>query len=464
MIDPEKLAEIDRAATKYQPPIRKISADDYIEVDAAPEAREGEFAKLTDFFAYMPAHSYIFIPTRDLWPASSVNARVFPRPMLNGKPVQPASWLDLNRPVEQMTWDPNEPLLIKDRVMQISGYAQHQGASIFNLYRPPEPQDGDTSKAGPWLAHLRKIYPNDADHVVNYLAFKVQHPGVKINHAIVLGGSQGIGKDTLLAPVVVAVGPWNCQDISPTQMLGRFNGWAKTVLLRISEARDLGDVDRFAFYDHCKVFLAAPPDVIRVDEKNLREHYVVNVCGVILTTNHKADGLYVPADDRRHYIAWSDAAREEFPPEYWNELYRWYGNGGTGHVVAYLRAKDLTGFDPKAPPPKTPAFWAIVQANEAPESGELRDVIDELKSPNALTVDCLIGGARTLKLGLLIDELRDRKTRRSMPYKLERVGYVPVRNPDADDGLFKICGRRQAVYAKKGLTLADQIKFAKSVT
>ena len=61
-----------------------------------------------------------------------------------------------------------------------------------------------------------------------------------------LGGAQGIGKDTILEPVKAGVGAWNWNDISPTQMLGRFNGWAKSVILRVNEARDLGDVDRFS--------------------------------------------------------------------------------------------------------------------------------------------------------------------------------------------------------------------------
>ena len=33
---------------------------------------------LGDFFAYMPMHSYIFAPSREMWPGSSVNARVPP--------------------------------------------------------------------------------------------------------------------------------------------------------------------------------------------------------------------------------------------------------------------------------------------------------------------------------------------------------------------------------------------------
>src|SRR5207249_11349495 len=131
--------------------------------------------------------------------------------------------------------------------------------------------------------------------------------------------------------------------------------FVKAVILRVSEARDLGDADRYSFYDHMKVYTAAPPDVLRVDEKHLREYEVPNVCGVIVTTNHKTDGIYLPADDRRHYVAWSDRTKEEFTADYWRQLYSWYDAGGRWHVAAHLAAYDLSSFNPKAPPPQTPA-------------------------------------------------------------------------------------------------------------
>lgn len=81
--------------------------------------------------------------------------------------------------------------------------------------------------------------------------------------------------------------------MSPQHVLGNFNGFLKSVILRVSEARDLGEVDRFKFYDHSKALTAAPPDVLRVNEKNLREHYVPNITGVIITTNHKTDGIFL---------------------------------------------------------------------------------------------------------------------------------------------------------------------------
>jgi len=292
------------------------------------------------------------------------------------------------------------------------------------------------------------------------LEHRVQHPGEKINHALVLGGDQGIGKDSMLEPVKRAVGPWNFHEVSPTHLLGRFNNFVKSVILRVSEGRDLGEVDRFKFYDHTKIYTAAPPDVLRVDEKHLREHYVFNVLGFLITTNHKTDGIYLPLNDRRHYVAWSKRKKEEFGDNYWNELWRWYEAGGFEHVAAYLSELDLSGFDPKAPPPKTAAFWDTVYANSAPEDAELADVLELLGNPDAVTSASLIEKANPETA----DWLLDRRNRRALPHRLERCGYTSVRNPNSGDGRWKVQGKNQVVYAKTSLSSREQITAAGSLT
>jgi len=123
-----------------------------------------------------------------------------------------------------------------------------------------------------------------------------------------------------------------------------------------------------------------------VDEKNLREHSILNCCGVIITTNHKTDGIYLPADDRRHYVAWCELSKEDFAAGYWNSLWGWYTRGGYRHVAAYLLELNISTFDAKAPPPQTVAFWDIVTANRAPEDAELADVLDRLGNPDATTL------------------------------------------------------------------------------
>jgi hypothetical protein len=420
---------------------------------------------LEDIYAYMPTHSFIYVPSREMWSASSINARIPPIPApdrvdANGKPIKGESikasqWLASNRPVEQMTWAPGEPLLIENRLISDGGWIEHRGVRCFNLYRPPTLKHGDASKAGPWIDHVRRVYPTDAEHIFNWLAQRLQRPHEKINHALVLGGSQGIGKDTLLEPVKRAIGPWNFTEVGPQQALGRFNGFLKSVILRISEARDLG-VDIYGFYEHMKSYIAAPPDVLRVDEKHLREYSVLNCVSVIITTNHKSDGIYLPADDRRHYVAWSDLSKDDFEPEYWNSLYGWYNAGGNHHVAAFLAARDLSSFDPKAPPPKTSAFFEIVNAGRAPEDAELADVLDTLGWPKAVTLARLQNAATDAGF---IEWLKDRKSRKKISFRLESAGYLPVYNRDAESsgGLWNINSKRQVVYAKSELSERDRI-------
>jgi hypothetical protein len=427
------------------------------EIDDESEPLPDEF---DDFVAYLPGHTYIFIPTREMWPASSVNARLGAVQLpMREKPIAANVWLDAHQAVEQMTWAPGEPLIVENRLIADGGWIHRPGCRTFNLYRPPtiSPKAGD---AAPWLDHVHRVYGDDAEHIIRWLAHRVQKPGQKINHALILGGNQGIGKDTILEPIKHAVGPWNFAEVSPQQVTGRFNGFLKSVVLRINEARDLGEIDRFAFYDHMNSYTAAPPDVLRVDEKHLREHAVQNVCGVIITTNHKTDGIYLPADDRRHYVAWSTRTRDEFASEYWSDLYRWFSDGGNEIVTHHLATLNLSEFNPKAPPPKTAAFWEIAAASNAPEDAELADALDALGWPAVVTIDMIAGRAQPA----FREWLEDRKNRRRIPHRLDEAGYAQVRNPHASDGLFKISGRRQAVYAKRDAPVRNQVAAAEALT
>ena len=74
------------------------------------------------------------------------------------------------------------------------------------------------SKAGPWVDLVHKVYPDDADHIIEWFAQRVQHPEIKINHGLVLGSQeQGIGKDTILEGVKRAVGAWNFKEVAPQE-------------------------------------------------------------------------------------------------------------------------------------------------------------------------------------------------------------------------------------------------------
>jgi hypothetical protein len=250
---------------------------------------------------------------------------------------------------------------------------------------------------------------------------------------------------------------WCAEDCTLTQLVSKNTEFA--VVVHVSEARDMGEqgrIDRYGLYDHLKSILATPPNTIRVNEKYIREYWIWNCFGMVITTNYR-DALYLPADDRRHYVAFSERRTTDFDTAYWNAFWGWYRDGGIAHVVAYLRQYDLAGFDPKAPPAQTPAFWHMVNAERGDEYGELADIVDTLGRPEALTLRQLVEKSPGLEW------LLDRKRRPLIKHRLEDCGYVAVYNRDVGDGLWSINRKRQAIYARFDLTLAQCERAARDL-
>ena len=95
-----------------------------------------------------------------------------------------------------------------------------------------------------------------------------------------------------------------------------------------------------------------------------------------------------------------------------------------------------------------------------PEDAELADVLEGLGNPEAVTLGQIT--ERAIAIGTEAAEwLMERRNRRAIPHRMERCGYMPVRNPDADDGRWKLQDKRQVVYAKAKLSLRDQIAAAR---
>jgi Family of unknown function (DUF5906) len=429
-------------------------------------------AKMGDFEAYLPAHQYVFMPARSFWPAVTIDD-ILPKVQrfnadgsavlsTKNKPVwaKPSQWLSQHRPLEQMTWAPGERGIIRDRLVSDGGWIDRKGSRILNLYRGPAELPGEATMAGPWVEHVEALYGVDALHVIKWLAHRVQRPGEKINHALVLGGAPGIGKDTLLEPVKYAVGPWNVAEISPKRLMDKFNGFGRSVILRISEVKDLGEMTRYEFYDRTKVYCAAPPDVLEINEKNKGEYYIFNICGVVMTTNYKTDGIYLPRDDRRHYVAWSKLTEADLTPGQIPWLWDWYAAGGYGHVAAYLRELDISDFDAKASPHKTDAFYAIVDANAAPESNELSNLLTVLGNPDAVMLSDLQWAATDHEFRKW---LTDRANLRRVVHRLEDCGYERIRDDTTSDGRWEIAGKRVNIYARAMLPTRDKMAAAEKV-
>ena len=78
--------------------------------------------------------------------------------------------------------------------------------------------------------------------------------------------------------------------------------------------------------------------------------------------------------------------------------------------------------------------------------------------PDAVTLADIVAATTQASFA---DYLRDRKNSRRIPHRFEACGYTPVRNPDADDGLWRLNGRRQVIYARNTRSFADRLAAAR---
>jgi len=221
----------------------------------------------------------------------------------------------------------------------------------------------------------------------------------------------------------------------------------RQVITRISEVHDLG-TQRFKFYDTTKDWAASPPETLLVADKNVKAHRIQNVVLPIYSTNHKTDGVYLPDEDRRHYVARSPRSRADFQQPYWrnywdqwgyeierdderkDEFWRGYWHhiklGADYHVVAYLSQPELIeGFNPGATPPHTPAWHEIVAANRNPQDAELLDVLEAMgepwwndPKPDAVTIAQIIAQPECPQA--IIDFFRDPKNSRAWRRERQR--------------------------------------------
>jgi hypothetical protein len=447
--------EVARFETKKKPPEDPPTPEDE-EAEQEPKVKAKRRLSVTDFVAHSPDHTYIHRSTGEPWTSTAVNSRVRPIKIGGGKnPLAASTWLDRNDAVEQRVWAPGEPQIIENRLVAEGGFFAKKNARVFNLYKPPQIVRATDDDVSFWQSHLQELWPDQADHIERWFAHRAQRPGEKINHALVLGGAPGIGKDAVIEPLRRAVGSWNLAEISPTAVLGNFNEFARSVVLRISEGKDLGDFDRFTFYEATKTLMAAPPDTLRCNPKFIKPYYVLNVTGVIVTTNHKVGGLFLPADDRRHFVAWSTREMNDFSPAYWAKYWARLNTGGADAVAKHLRTLDLKGFDPKAPPERTQAFLEMVDAMRSEEEGDMADTIESLGNPKALMVADLIDNAEIHQRFRFAEFLKDPAKRRAVVIRLEDCGYRRLDNPDDKRGRWKIGSQRGSVYVPRQLPDRD---------
>ena len=225
----------------------------------------------------------------------------------------------------------------------------------------PKPVAGDVSI---WLQHVERMVPEqfEREHLLNALAHKVQFPSHKINHAILMGGNHGSGKDTLFAPFFWAIGgdaKANCSLVKNEDLASQWGYALECEVMEIAELRQAEAKDRRALENTLKPIIAAPPELLMVNRKGLHPYMALNRVFVIAFSNERV-AISLPSEDRRWFVLW--CAAEKLPEAQAVSLWNWYQHqGGFEAVAHYLHARDVSDWNPNAPPPMTEAKLIMVE-------------------------------------------------------------------------------------------------------
>jgi hypothetical protein len=236
------------------------------------------------------------------------------------------------------------------------------GDLFGNRWRDARPAVG-AGDVTPWLEHCKTLIPDpdELEHIFDVMAFKVQHPEVKINHAVLHGGDQGSGKDTMWAPFIWAVCGEHLKNrglLDNDTMSSQFGYALESEILILNELKEPDAKERRALANKLKPIIAAPPEMLTVNRKGLHPYQMANRVFVLAFSNDPVP-ISLDSQDRRWFCVWSHAPR--MTPQAAEKMWKWYKSGGFAAIGGWLASRNVTAFNAGAPPMMTEFKMNLVE-------------------------------------------------------------------------------------------------------
>ena len=242
--------------------------------------------------------------------------------------------------------------------------------------RPAGVAFADEEEIAEWMVHVEQLVPNkkEREHVLDWMAYKVQRPAGKVNHAILHYGASGCGKSLMWAPFFKAVGQVRHMQGDDLDVHGVELETEVLVLEDLNQKHDP------LFANSVKRLIAAPPLtlMIRADHG---EYEIPNRLSVVaMTSTHTS--IKLADDDRRWFCIHSTAShlldtRGRVRAEY---IYRWLEEGGYDKVAYFLQTRDVSKFKTgdAGDALNTDAKAFLIDNGRSDAEAAIRELIDEV--------------------------------------------------------------------------------------
>jgi hypothetical protein len=371
------------------------------ETDRKERARL-EKSEWWDRFAYVQDdEAYFDIQDRRELSRSTFNAlfrHIGCKSIHNGRKIEPSISFDEQRQAKGaqvlvgITYAAGEDVLMR-----------RDGDLYGNRWRNARPNSAP-GDASPWLRHVERMLPDETErnHVLNVMAYKLQNPHKKINHAVLHIGHPGSGKDTMWQPFLWAIGGKALANVAIVRNEEITSQWGyalESEVMVFEELRQAEAKDRRALENHLKPIIAAPPEYLQVNRKGLHPYQALNRVFVLAFSNERVP-LSLPSDDRRWFVVYSEAGRMSDTEG--QAIWNWFETGGQSAVANWLSQRSVADFNPGAAPPFTEAKAIMIEHGRSTAESYLVDLIRNragefargvVASPFYSLCDRLAGGA-----------------------------------------------------------------------
>lgn len=255
----------------------------------------------------------------------------------------------------------------------------NDGVPVLNLWTPSPLQPAK----GEWPVvrrHLDLLFSDPSDgaiaygHLLDCLSFMLQHPGEKIRHAYLLGSAeQQVGKGQLLELIKQLLGPDNHQTIEGEDFGEKFNAHTADYQLLVVEELPLSN--KLGIYNKIKTLLTERDKL--VEKKGVQKFRAKTPDFLLATSNHSRP-ITLEKADKRVFFYESPMRRQS------SEYYRMLAGAiktEASAILYDLLQRDLSGFDPKSPPPMTSAKSRLL-FDSMPETEKcLQELVGEGNTP-----------------------------------------------------------------------------------
>jgi hypothetical protein len=220
--------------------------------------------------------------------------------------------------------------------------------SCFNIWAGwgCEPLDGDIA---PFTAVLEHVVPDKQErtYLLDWLAYPLQHPGVKIPIAVILiSYEQGIGKSSLMRAMTKIYGDMNTSWIGEDDLKDKFNSWLPNKQFIV--ANEINGINGRQHVAKLKNLVSE--EKLHVNQKYKSAEQMGNGANFVFMTND-IDAFEIEAKDRRFFVI--DSHADKLPKALSDKFNEWLNGTGPSTLFHHLLQRNLEKFNPYEAAPMT---------------------------------------------------------------------------------------------------------------